>query len=77
MGISQAIKNLAAREYDLTTITNMFKKQNVEAVTTLIESANEFDNLRDKVTGTNTAFEMAEIRQNNLTGAINRLDSAW
>ena len=77
VGISQALKNLADREYDLNTITNIFKKQNIEAATTLIEYAGEFDNLREKVTGTNTAFEMAQTRQDNLTGAINRLDSAW
>lgn len=77
VGISQALKNLADRQYDLNTITNIFKKQNIEAATTLIEYAGEFDNLREKVTGTNTAFEMAQTRQENLTGAINRLDSAW
>ena len=77
VGVSQAIKNLKAEEMDLTQITNMFKKQNVEAVTTLIDAADEFDNLQKKITDTNAAYEMAAERQNNLTGAINRLDSAW
>lgn len=77
VGVSQAIKNLKAEEMDLTQITNMFKKQNVEAVTTLIDAANEFDNLQAKITDTNAAYEMAAERQNNLTGALKRLDSAW
>lgn len=84
VGIEQALKNLRDKLVDAETghlnlakATDMFKKQNVEAIATLMDSIDKFDGLQKKINESNVATEMANIKQDTLRGALNRLDSAW
>lgn len=77
VGVAQAFKNLRDRQYNLTELQAIFKKQNIETVATLIDECDTLEDLTKNLKESNSATEMAEERQNNLSGATKRLDSAW
>lgn len=77
VGISQALENLAAKQLTVAEYAQMFDKRAVITAMTLVEQRNKFNELTNAVTGTNTAYEQAEMRTDNVKGAITRLSSAW
>ena len=77
VGISQALENLAAKQLTVAEYAQMFDKRAVITAMTLVEQRNKFNELTHAVTGTNTAYEQAELRTDNVKGAITRLSSAW
>ena len=77
VGISQALENLAAKQLTVADYAQMFDKRAVITAMTLVEQRNKFNELTNAVTGTNTAYEQAELRTDNVKGAITRLSSAW
>lgn len=77
VGISQALENLAAKQLTVAEYAQMFDKRAVITAMTLVEQRNKFNELTHAVTGTNTAYEQAEMRTDNVKGAITRLSSAW
>ena len=77
VGISQALENLAAKQLTVAEYAQMFDKRAVITAMTLVEQRNKFNELTNAVTGTNTAYEQAELRTDNVKGAITRLSSAW
>ena len=77
VGISQALENLAAKQLTVAEYAQMFDKRAVITAMTLVEQRNKFNELTNAVTGTNTAYEQAKMRTDNVKGAITRLSSAW
>lgn len=77
VGISQALENLAAKQLTVAEYAQMFDKRAVITAMTLVEQRNKFNELTNAVTGTNTAYEQASMRTDNVKGAITRLSSAW
>jgi TP901 family phage tail tape measure protein len=78
VGMTKALDNLAKEGFDAAGKARAkFGKQNVVAVTTLIKQRERFNELKDAVTGTNTAFNQAEINTRNLDGATKSMGSAW
>ena len=77
VGISQALENLAAKQLTVAEYAQLFDKRAVLTAMTLVEQRNKFNELTNAVTGTNTAYEQAELRTDNVKGAITRLSSAW
>jgi TP901 family phage tail tape measure protein len=77
VGLSQAFKNLADRNLEVTELTKLFGKENLASGEALIKSADKMDILTKKLTGTSVAIEQARVRTNNLDGDIKRMGSAW
>lgn len=77
VGISQALENLAAKQLTVAEYAQMFEKRAVITAMTLVEQRNKFNELTNTITGTNTAYEQASMRTDNVKGAITRLSSAW
>lgn len=77
VGLSKALENLAAKNYDAVQLTKMFGKESVTAAIALLSERDAFESLRTGIEGTNTAYEQAEINNDNLAGSIGKLQSAW
>ena len=77
VGISQALENLAAKQLTVAEYAQMFDKRAVITAMTLVEQRDKFNELTNAITGTNTAYEQASMRTDNVKGAITRLSSAW
>lgn len=77
VGLSKAIRNLRDANLSTSEAFNLTKKTSMEAYYALTTYADELEELIPKVTDTNTAFEMQQTSQDNLTGSINSLKSAW
>lgn len=77
VGLSQAVKNLAAKHMNATEMTKMFGKESVTAALALVSEKDKFIELTDGITGTNTALEQQKINNDNLAGSIAALQSAW
>lgn len=77
VGLSTAIDNLSKKNLNATELTKMFGKESVTAAIALLQEKDAFDKLATGITGTNTAYEQAEINTDNLAGAMTRLQNAW
>lgn len=77
VGLSRALDNLAAKNMDATQLTKMFGKESVTAAIAILQERDAFEQLRTGITGTNTAYEQANINNDNLAGSIGKLQSAW
>jgi len=76
VGLSSALKNLAAAHLTTTEKTKLFGMESVTAANALISQADKLDTLTAKLTGTNTAMDQAHIRNNNLAGDVKSFQSA-
>lgn len=76
-GIIPALKNLSEISGDTTRMTQMFGTANVSAARTLAEMADEIENLKAKVTGTNEAYDQAAINTDNLKSKQDALKTSW
>ena len=77
VGLSQALKNLAPIQDDVTKLTKMFDARNVIAIQTLIKQRQRVDELTDSMTGTSIAYEQQKVNTDNLNSDIKRLSSSW
>jgi len=77
VGLSTALKNLAGANLSTTEKTKLFGLESITAASALILQAGTIDELTEKLTGTDTAYEQASVRVNNLDGDIKKLDSAY
>ena len=77
VGLSRALENLAAKNMDATELTKMFGKESVTAAIAILQERDAFEQLRTGITNTNTAYEQAQINNDNLAGSIGKLQSAW
>lgn len=73
LSLSDRLEELSKIQGNSTAITAAFGKENVVVAQTLIENRNKFDEITAAVTGTNAAYEQAEIRTNTLQGSIEKL----
>lgn len=77
VGLSRALENLAAKNMDATELTKMFGKESVTAAIAILQERDAFEQLRTGITNTNTAYEQAQINNDNLAGSVSKLQSAW
>lgn len=77
VGLSRALENLSAKNMDATGLTKMFGKESVTAAIAILQEREAFEQLRTGITNTNTAYEQAQINNDNLAGSVSKLQSAW
>lgn len=77
VGLSRALENLAGKNMDATELTKMFGKESVTAAIAILQERDAFEQLRTGITNTNTAYEQAQINNDNLAGSVSKLQSAW
>lgn len=77
VGLSTAIDNLSAKNMDATELTKMFGKESVTAAIAILQEKDAFDKLSQSIKNTNTAYDQAEINNDNLAGSIGKLQSSW
>lgn len=77
VGLSKALENLAAKNLDAVQLTKMFGKESVTAAIALLSERDAFDDLREGIVGTNTAYDQARINNDNLAGSLGKLQSSW
>lgn len=76
-GLGGALEALAAKHYDAAQMAKVFGTENVNAALALTENLDAYRDMVEAVTGTNTAYEMAERNTDNLSGAVDRLKNSW
>ena len=77
VGLSRALDNLSAKNMDATELTKMFGKESVTAAIAILQERDAFEQLRTGITNTNTAYEQAQINNDNLAGSVDKLKSTW
>lgn len=77
VGLSTAIDNLSKKNMDAVQLTKMFGKESVTAAIAILQEKDSFDSLSKSIEGTNTAYDQASINNDNLSGSIGKLQSAW
>ncbi|RLC97583.1 MAG: phage tail tape measure protein, partial [Chloroflexi bacterium] len=77
VGLTTALQNLAGEGRSTTDLIKVFGLETITVAQALLNGADAAGELTEKVTGTNTATEQAEINTDNLDGAIKRLASAY
>lgn len=75
-GLSGALVNLSKMQESTTQLTQRFGLENVTTAQALLSNVNAVADLTTKLTGTNTAYDQASTRTNNLDGDMKSLESA-
>ncbi|WP_345873055.1 phage tail tape measure protein [Shewanella algae] len=76
-GLSGSLQNLGRMGLDTTSMVKMFGLENVNAAQSLIKSTDLISDLTKKLSGTNTAYDQASTKINNLDGDLKALNSAF
>jgi len=76
VGLEKALKNLQEANLDTTELTKLFGLESVTAAQALINQADNVAELTDKLTDTNTAYDQASIKTDNMAGDMAALTSA-
>lgn len=77
VGIDQALDNLAAKNLSTAETIKLFGDAGYIAADALIKQREEFANLTDAISGTDTAYRQMQTNTDNLKGAFNTLKSTW
>lgn len=77
VGLSQALENLSNKHLSTAQAVKLFGVENITAASILVQNRGKLKELVDELTGTNTAYEQASIRVNNLNGDLMGLTSAF
>lgn len=77
VGIEQALDNLAAKGLTTADMIKLFGDTGYIAADALIKQREEFSNLTNEISGTDTAYKQMQINNDNLAGAFNSLKSTW
>jgi TP901 family phage tail tape measure protein len=73
LSFTDRLRELAKVQGDSALVSELFGKENSAAAAVLLRTIDLQDDLKNKLTGTNTAFEQAEIRQATFAETVNRL----
>ncbi len=73
---TERLKELKKAQADATLITQIFGVENVAAANILLDSIDAQEEMTDKITGTNAAYESAEIIMSSQTEKMSRMN-AW
>ena len=76
VGLTSALQTLASANESTAALTKRFGLENITAAQALLNNAESMAELERKLTGTNTAYEQASTRVNNLDGDMKALNSA-
>lgn len=77
VGLSKALENLSAKKLNATQMAKMFGKESVTAALALVKEKDTYIELERSITDTNTAYEQQRINNDNLSGSIKNIQSAW
>ncbi|MCF8965260.1 phage tail tape measure protein [Providencia rettgeri] len=77
VGLGGALENLGKKNYSTTALTKLFGLENVNTAMILSQNAKKIKELTQALTGTDTAYEQAKERTNNLNGDLLGLSSAF
>ncbi|MGY0377497.1 phage tail tape measure protein [Providencia sp. PROV170] len=77
VGLGAALENLGKKNYSTTALTKLFGLENVNTAMILSQNAKKVKELTQALTGTDTAYEQAKERTNNLNGDLLGLSSAF
>lgn len=77
VGLKQALENLSQANMTASEKTKLVTETGFKALQAILENSKAVGDLRDKITGTNTASEQARINTDNLDGALKNLSSKW
>ena len=77
VGIDQALDNLAAKNLSTAETIKLFGDAGYIAADALIKQREEFANLTDAISGTDTAYSQMKTNTDNMAGAFNSLKSTW
>ncbi|HEM8303990.1 MULTISPECIES: phage tail tape measure protein [Providencia] len=77
VGLGGALENLGKKNYSTTALTKLFGLENVNTAMILSQNAKKVKELTQALTGTDTAYEQAKERTNNLNGDLLGLSSAF
>ncbi|HGW4786833.1 TPA: phage tail tape measure protein [Proteus mirabilis] len=77
VGMTTALENLAQKNYSTTALTKIFGRENVNAAMILSKNTDKVRELTKALTGTETAYEQAKERTNNLNGDLQNLAGAF
>ena len=77
VGLGEALKNLSAKNLDVTEMTKLFGKESVSAALALVGAKDNYLNYTESIKGTNTALEQQRINNTNLDGSLKSLGSAY
>ena len=77
VGLTTAFKNLKTECKSLSDYQDIAGKQFASQAMMLAENAEKADKMRESITGTQTATEMAAKANDNFAGSVKNLSSAW
>lgn len=77
VGLNTALANLSTKQLNTTEMSKLFGKEQLAAAQALINNASQVKKLTDNLTGTQTAYEQASIKVDNLAGDTKKMSSAW
>ena len=77
VGLGAALDNLDKKNYSTTASVKLFGRANVSAAVNLRENTDKLKELTAALTGTDTAYEQANIRANNLNGDLELLATSF
>ncbi|MCP4934069.1 MAG: phage tail tape measure protein, partial [bacterium] len=76
VGMADALKNLRDAGLDATAMKKLFGEEAIVAAQLLMKEAHAYDELTEKLRGTNTAYEQQKVRVDNMVGDMKALWSA-
>ncbi|WP_080902953.1 phage tail tape measure protein [Parabacteroides sp. Marseille-P3160] len=77
VGFTKALDNLAAKQLNVTKLTEMFGKENVTGALALLQNINMYHDMIGAVTGTNMALEQQAIVNDNADASLKKLSNTW
>lgn len=77
VGLGQALENLSKKNLSTAQAVKLFNLENINAATILTQNRGKLRELTDALTGTNTAYDQAATRTNNLNNDLKNLTSAF
>lgn len=77
VGLAQALENLSNKNLSTAQAVKLFNIENINAATILTQNRGKLRELTDELTGTNTAYDQAATRTNNLNNDLKNLTSAF
>lgn len=70
--LTDRLRGLSKIQGDAALVTKLFGTENAAAASILLRSVDSIDTLTEKISGTNTAYEQAAIRQDTVSASMDR-----
>lgn len=77
VGFNKALENLGKFVNNSTDQLKLFGRENINAADTLVKNRDELQRLTERLTDTNTAYEQASVRTDNLDTDVKKLGSSY